>query len=111
MSVTQAENGTWEVSVWYKDWQDERKRKRGFATKREAKTWESAFIARQDGSPDMRMHMTFTSSIARTVCLDRFRDAIRLVVHDDGKQIVSVGEAVASRLVDEDAEFSHCSPE
>ena len=27
MSVTQAENGTWEVSVWYKDWQGERKRK------------------------------------------------------------------------------------
>ena len=45
------------------------------------------------------------------VCLDRLRDAVRLVVHDDGKQIVSVGEAVASRLVDEDAEFSHCSPE
>ncbi|WP_285147673.1 Arm DNA-binding domain-containing protein [Slackia exigua] len=58
MSVTQAENGTWEVSVWYKDWQGERKRKhkRGFATKREAKAWESAFVARQDGSPDMRMH-------------------------------------------------------
>ena len=39
MSVTQAENGTWEVSVWYKDWQGERKRKhkRGFATKREAR--------------------------------------------------------------------------
>ncbi len=35
MSVTQAENGTWEVSVWYKDWRGERKR--GFATKREAK--------------------------------------------------------------------------
>ena len=58
MSVTQAENGTWEVSVWYKDWQGERKRKhkRGFATKREAKAWENAFVARQDGSPDMRMH-------------------------------------------------------
>ncbi|MDD6785379.1 MAG: site-specific integrase [Eggerthellales bacterium] len=58
MSVTQAENGTWEVSVWYKDWQGERKRKhkRGFATKREAKAWEAAFVARQDGSPDMRMH-------------------------------------------------------
>ena len=58
MSATQAENGTWEVSVWYRDWQGERhrKHKRGFATKREAKAWESAFIARQDGSPDMRMH-------------------------------------------------------
>lgn len=58
MSVTQAENGTWEVSVWCKDWQGERKRKHkcGFATKREIKVWESSFIARQDGSPDMRMH-------------------------------------------------------
>lgn len=45
------------------------------------------------------------------VCLDRLRDAVRLVVHNDGKQIVSVGEAVASRLVGEDAKFSHCSPE
>ena len=44
------------------------------------------------------------------VCLDRVRDAVRLVVHDDGEQVVAVGEAVASRLVDEDAEFSHCSP-
>lgn len=58
MSVTQAENGTWEASVWCRDWQSERKRehKRGFATKREAKAWESAFIVRQDDSPDMRMH-------------------------------------------------------
>lgn len=58
MSATQAENGTWEVSVRYKDWQGERKRKhkRGFAAKREAKAWESSFVARQDGSPDMRMH-------------------------------------------------------
>lgn len=58
MSVTQAENGTWEVSVWYKGWQGERKRKHklGFAIKREIKAWESLFIARQDGSPDMRMH-------------------------------------------------------
>lgn len=58
MSVTQAENGTWEAGVWCKDWQGERKRKhkRGFATKREAKAWESAFIVRQDDSPDMRMH-------------------------------------------------------
>lgn len=44
------------------------------------------------------------------VCRDRIRDALGLVVHDDGKQVVAVGEAVASRLVDEDAEFSHCSP-
>jgi hypothetical protein len=32
-----------------------------------------------------------------------------LVTHDNGEQVVAVGEAVASRLVDEDAEFSHCS--
>lgn len=44
------------------------------------------------------------------VCLDRLRDAVRLVVHDDGKQVVAVGEVVAFRLVDEDAGFSHCFP-
>lgn len=44
------------------------------------------------------------------ICRDRIRDALGLVVHDDGKQVVAVGETVASRLVDEDAEFSHCSP-
>ena len=43
------------------------------------------------------------------ICRDRIRDALGLVVHDDGEQVVAVGEAVASRLVDEDAEFSHCS--
>ena len=41
------------------------------------------------------------------ICRDRIRDALGLVVHDDGKQVVAVGETVASRLVDEDAEFSH----
>ena len=44
------------------------------------------------------------------ICRDRIRDVFGLVVHDDGEQVVAVGEAVASRLVDEDAEFSHCSP-
>lgn len=44
------------------------------------------------------------------ICLDRVRDAVGLVVHDDGEQVVAVGEAIASRLVDEDDEFSHCSP-
>ena len=40
------------------------------------------------------------------VCLNRVRDVVGLVVHDDGEQIVAVGEAVTSRLVDEDAEDS-----
>ena len=43
------------------------------------------------------------------ICRDRIRDVFGLVVHDDGEQVVAVGEAVASRLVDEDAEFPHCS--
>ena len=43
--------------------------------------------------------------------LDRVRDAVCSVVYDDGERIVAVGETVASRLVDEDAEFSHCSTE
>ena len=44
------------------------------------------------------------------ICRNRICDALGLVVHDDGEQVVAVGEAVATRLVDEDAEFSHCSP-
>ena len=57
MAVTQGDNGTWEVSVWYRDWQGERhrKHKRGFETKREAKAWETAFVAKQEGSPSMTM--------------------------------------------------------
>ena len=43
------------------------------------------------------------------ICRDRIRDALGLVEHDDGEQVAAVGKAVASRLVDEDAEFSHCS--
>ena len=30
-------------------------------------------------------------------------------MHDDGEQAVAIKEAVASLLVGEDAEFSHCS--
>lgn len=48
--------------------------------------------------------------VSTIICRDRIRDVFGLVVHDDGEQVVAVGEAVASRLVDEDAEFSHCSP-
>ena len=44
------------------------------------------------------------------VRLDRVRDALGPVVHDDGEQAVAVGGAAASRLVDEDAGFPHCSP-
>ena len=32
-------------------------------------------------------------------------------MHDDGEQVMTVGEAVASRLVDEDAVLLHCYPE
>lgn len=38
------------------------------------------------------------------ICRDRVRDVFGLVVHDDGEQVVAVGEAVASRLADEDTE-------
>jgi hypothetical protein len=39
MAVIQGDNDTWEVSVWYRDWQGERhrKHKRGFETKRKEK--------------------------------------------------------------------------
>ena len=42
--------------------------------------------------------------------LGRVRDAVRLVAHNDGEQVVVIREAVAFRLVDEDAEFPYCSP-
>ena len=55
MGVKQTDNGTWEVSVWYRDWQGgrHRKHKRGFKTKKEAVEWERSFLAKQNGAPDM----------------------------------------------------------
>lgn len=47
--------GTWYVSVSYKNWKGEndRKLKRGFATKREALKWESDFIHKESSDLDM----------------------------------------------------------
>lgn len=57
MAVTQGDNGTWEVSVWYHYWQSERhrKHKRSFETKREARAWETTFTAKQESSPSITM--------------------------------------------------------
>ena len=57
MSVKQNPNGTWEANTWYVDWRGSRQRKhqRGFKTKREARAWEEAFKAKQQGSPTMAM--------------------------------------------------------
>lgn len=46
---------TWFCKFQYTDWtgQKRSKLKRGFATKKEAATWERDFLAKQQGSPDM----------------------------------------------------------
>lgn len=46
MSVNKMKSGKWYCSVYYTDWQGNRKRKKkeGFITQREAKAWESEFL-------------------------------------------------------------------
>ena len=55
MSVSKSGNGTYEVQVWFRDWQGARRKKhrRGFRTKAEARAWEREFLLRQSGAPDM----------------------------------------------------------
>jgi integrase len=55
MAVSQEDNGTYTVNVWYREWSGARhkKHKRGFPTKRQARAWEANFLARHAGSPDM----------------------------------------------------------
>lgn len=55
MSVSKETNGIYTVQVWYRDWQDNRRKKtkRGFRTKKEANSWEANFIAKTAGSPSM----------------------------------------------------------
>ena len=52
-------NGTWYVQVRYTDWKGERqqKLKRGFATKKEAQTWEREFLMQKQAD----VNMTFES--------------------------------------------------
>lgn len=47
--------GSWEVQVWYRSWEGERRKKhrRGFKTKAEARQWEREFLLRAEGSPSM----------------------------------------------------------
>ena len=47
--------GLWEVQVWYRSWEGERRKKhrRGFKTKAEARQWERGFLLRAEGSPSM----------------------------------------------------------
>lgn len=49
--------GQWYVSVRYKDWQGENKlkKKRGFDTQRQAKTWEREFLQKAKTDIDMTM--------------------------------------------------------
>ena len=52
-------NGTWYVQFRYTDWKGERqqKLKRGFATKKEAQTWEREFLMQKQAD----VNMTFES--------------------------------------------------
>ncbi len=51
-------NGKWYVSVRYKNWQGETKRKmkRGFSTKKAAQEWEQQFLVKCSGSLEMTMN-------------------------------------------------------
>lgn len=55
MGAYKDKNGTWYISVRYKNWLGVgcRKTKRGFTTKRAALEWEREFLARNTGSLDM----------------------------------------------------------
>ena len=48
--------GTWYVSKRYQDWDGKERRlfKRNFATKKEAKEYESSFISQKKGNPSIR---------------------------------------------------------
>ena len=55
MGAYKDKNGKWYISVRYKNWLGEgrRKTKRGFTTKRDALEWEREFLAKNTGSLDM----------------------------------------------------------
>lgn len=57
MPANREENGTWTVQCYYSDWSGTRKKKkkRGFATKRDALEWEREFLARQQGDTSMSL--------------------------------------------------------
>lgn len=55
MAISREGSGTYEVQVWFKDYDGTRRKKhrRGFRTKAEAKRWEAEFILKANGSPQM----------------------------------------------------------
>lgn len=57
MPANREDNGTWTVQCYYSDWSGTRKKKkkRGFATKRDALEWEREFLARQQGDTSMSL--------------------------------------------------------
>lgn len=58
MSVNKMKSGKWYCSVYYTDWQGNRKRKKkeGFITQREAKAWESEFLNKMSLNCTMSFH-------------------------------------------------------
>lgn len=58
MSATKdSDRNTWTSQFYYTDWQGnkKKKKKRGFATKREALEWEREFLNKQEANPDMSL--------------------------------------------------------
>ncbi len=68
------DNGTWYVSVYYKDWENNqsRKVKRGFKTKRDAQEWEREFLSKQAG--DLSMNFETFVGIYKADMKDRIKE-------------------------------------
>ena len=68
------DNGTWYVSVYYKDWENNqsRKVKRGFKTKRDAQEWERNFLSKQAG--DLSMNFETFVGIYKADMKDRIKE-------------------------------------
>lgn len=68
------DNGTWYVSVYYKDWENNqsRKVKRGFKTKRDAQEWEREFLSKQAG--DLSMNFETFVDIYKADMKDRIKE-------------------------------------
>ena len=57
MPANKEDNNTWTIQCYYNTWNGERKKKkkRGFATKKEALDWEREFLRKEKASPNMTL--------------------------------------------------------
>jgi len=58
MPANKEDNNTWTIQCYYNTWNGERKKKkkRGFATKKEALDWEREFLRKEKASPNMTLN-------------------------------------------------------